>query len=241
MVSAIILAGGTGTRMNNKTKPKQFLTLHGKSILIHTIEHFEEHPEVEQIVVVCVGGWEKYLQRELLNNRIEKVRWIVPCGTTVQESIYNALSLIYNESKNLHEEIVLVHDGVRPLIDDKLISKVIEVVRAKRTAVAVSKATETIGVVDETGEIIALPDRTYSRIAKAPQGFYVADLMKAHLQVQGEGINWMIDSATLMKHCGYKLSTVECSQYNIKITTPSDFYVYRALYEAEENTQIFGL
>ena len=58
MVSAIILAGGTGTRMNNKTKPKQFLTLHGKSILIHTIEHFEEHPEVEQIVVVCLGGWE---------------------------------------------------------------------------------------------------------------------------------------------------------------------------------------
>ena len=114
--SALIFAGGTGSRMNTKTLPKQFLELHGKPIIIHTIEHFEDHPAVSDIVVVCVDGWLDYCRDLLARFNIKKVSQVVPGGETGQMSIFNGLSVLREKYKN-DDDYVLIHDGVRPLID----------------------------------------------------------------------------------------------------------------------------
>ena len=242
MITAIVFAGGTGVRMNSKTKPKQFLQLHGKSILIHTLEQFEEHPLIDNIAVVCVPGWEKQLRHEIKVNFITKVKWIVKGGETVQVSSYNGLKSVYEACEKPAETIVLMHDGVRPLIDEKLITENIEMVKRYGSSVTVSPAMETICSVNEDGGMITgIPDRNSERIAKAPQCFFMDKLMDAHDRARNEGIDWMIDSASLMNHYGHALYTVEGSPYNMKITTPADYYIFRALYEAEENSQIFGI
>lgn len=241
MVTAVVFAGGTGVRMNSKTKPKQFLELHGKSIIIHTLEHFEQHPLVDNIAVVCVQGWEKQLKKELKRNFITKAKWLVTGGETVQISSYNGLKAVYDDCEDPKNTIVIMHDGVRPLIDEKLITDNIETVKKYGSSVTVSYAVETICSVNDSGRIAEIPDRGKARIAKAPQCFYLNDLMEAHNRARSEGISWMIDSASLMKYYGHELHTVTGSNYNIKITTPSDYYVFRALFEAEENSQIFGI
>ena len=107
---ALIFAGGCGRRMNSKSRPKQFLELHGKEIIIYTIEHFEKHPDIEGIVVVCIKEWIDYLKRILDKNGIKKVKWIVPGGETGQDSIYNGLKVLHDNCKN--EDIVLIHDEI---------------------------------------------------------------------------------------------------------------------------------
>ena len=123
MNTALIFAGGTGSRMKNKDKPKQFLELNGKPIIIHTIEHFDEHPEIDAIVVVCLESWIDFLRNKLEKFNIKKVVNIVPGGMSGQESIRNGLFAIRDFVVGKEENpIVLIHDGVRPLINAKLIS-----------------------------------------------------------------------------------------------------------------------
>ena len=120
---AVIFAGGVGKRMNSKTVPKQFLKLHGKEIIIYTIEQFEQCPEIDAIIVVSLNDWIPYLERVLNQNGIKKVVKVVPGGQTGQESIFHGLKAAQKvgaEGKN----IVLIHDGVRPLIDKETIQKI---------------------------------------------------------------------------------------------------------------------
>lgn len=240
MVTALIFAGGTGKRMNSKSKPKQFLDLHGKPIIIHTIEYFEDHDEVDNIVVVCIADWINTLRENLKTYYITKVKWIVEGGQTGQESIYNGLNAIYNDCGNPEDTIVLIHDGVRPLISEQLITDNIESVKKYGSSITVSKAKETVVTIDNDGQIAMIPDRNMVRIAKAPQSFYLSDIMAAHRRAAEDGITGMVDSASLMVHYGYKLHTIEGPVENIKITTPTDYYIFRAIYEARENSQIFG-
>lgn len=237
---ALIFAGGTGTRMNTKSKPKQFLELNGKAIIVHTIENFENHPEIDAICVVCIEPWIGYLKEILARDFIKKVRWIVPGGETGQDSIRNGLEAIEKDCKD-SDSVVLIHDGVRPLINDKLISDNIAKVRECGSAITVTPAIETIVTMDNQDEITKITDRKQCFLARAPQSFFVKDIMEAHRKAIAEGIHDMIDSASLMKHYGHSLFTVNGPAENIKITTPMDFYLFRAIYEARENSQIFGL
>lgn len=235
---AVIFAGGTGTRMNTKTLPKQFLKLHGKEIIIYTLEHFENHPEIDGISVVCIDEWIEYLKKLLDKYQIRKVKWISPGGSTGQESIYHGLDAMRDDIDE--NSIVLVHDGVRPLIDAELISENIKVAKEKGCAVTVVPATETVMLVDDNGQIVESVDRHKCRVVRAPQSFVYRDLLKAHDEARNQGINTIIDSATMMSVAGYSLNPVVGKTDNIKITTPSDYYTFRAIVEAEENSQIFG-
>lgn len=238
MNTALIFAGGTGQRMNSKSKPKQFLELHGKPIIIYTIEIFEQHPEIDNIIIVCLESWIHELKLLLRKNYIHKVSAIVPGGDTGHESIYNGLSALSCNTKD--EDIVLIHDGVRPLVTEKLISENIQMVKEFGNSITVSRQAETVAHLDNDSIVRTIPDRDSIRIAKAPQSFYYRDIWAAYQKAKEEGL-LTIDSAHLMNHYGVELHTVECSPYNIKITAPADFYVFRAIYEAMENSQIFGL
>lgn len=236
---ALIFAGGIGERMNSKARPKQFLTIHGKPILIYTLEQFEFHPEIDSIIVVCLEEWIHELEKLIERNSIKKVKWIVKGGDTGHDSIYNGLLALKNSGECSGDDIILVHDGVRPLISKELISDNIQTVREKGNAITISKATESVGFYSDE-KITSIPKRDDLCIIQAPQTFYFRDIWKVHEQAIEEGYK-AVDSAGLMKHFGQEVYTVIGNTYNIKITSPSDYYIFRSIYEAQENLQIFGL
>lgn len=239
MTNALVFAGGSGTRMNSKSKPKQFLQFYGKELIIHTLENFQNHFEIDAITVVCIESWIPYLKKILDKYGIDKVKTVVSGGSTGQESIFKGLKAI-KEFDNDEKSIVLIHDGVRPFINDDVISECIKTVKEKGSAITVVPATETI-ITAENGRILSITDRSKCCLARAPQCFYLNDIIEAHEKAVEDGNTNMIDSASLMRLYGHELYTVQGNIDNIKITTPADFYTFKALYEVRENQQIFGL
>lgn len=238
MVTALIFAGGTGVRMNSNTIPKQFLELHGKPILIHTIEWFEKHEMVDNIVVVCLENWIHNLENMIAKFEISKVSRIVVGGSTAQESIFNGLKAMKDSVSD--DDIVLIHDGVRPLITKELITNNIKSVEKNGNAISVSYVNETI--IENCHDIDnqRIPNRELLRIARAPQSFYYKEVFEGYNKASVDGFSF-IDSSTLMLHYGHKLYPVYCESDNIKITTPIDYYMFKAVYEAREQQQIFGV
>lgn len=238
MTNALIFAGGSGSRMNSRSRPKQFLQFYGKELIVHTLENFQSHPEVDGIVVVCIEGWISYMEGLVGRYALDKVRAVVPGGATGQESIYRGLLALKDFAPE--DYVVLVHDGVRPFVGERLISECIRCVREYGSAITVTPAVETI-VTQEDGKITSITDRSKCFHAKAPQCFRLGELLAAHEQARAEGRTDMIDSASLMQFYGRELFTVVGGFDNIKITTPADFYTFKALYEVREQQQIFGL
>jgi 2-C-methyl-D-erythritol 4-phosphate cytidylyltransferase len=236
-VTALIFAGGTGRRMSTRATPKQFLELHGKPVIIYTIEHFERHPEIDSIVVVCLESWIGELRRLLRRYDIQKVTTIVPGGDTGHASIHNGLLAMRDTAAD--DDIVLIHDGVRPLIDERLLTENIEVAREHEAAVTGEHVAESIVRVDRGEDIIDVPPRDEMYVAKAPQSFRFGLIRDLYDWAQGEGVA-TIDSAHLCHLRGIRPRVVTSTPQNIKITNPSDYYVFRALYEAMENQQILG-
>ena len=237
---AVIFAGGVGSRMHSKERPKQFLEMYNKPIIIHTLEHFQNHPMIDAIVVVCIESWISYLNELLYKFRIEKVKKVVPGGETGQLSIYHGLKAA-KEVANGEKAVVLIHDGVRPLITEKLITNNIEAVRRYGSAITTAKVKETILVVNEQDSSIDyVPSRNNSRVAKAPQSFWLDEILSAQEKALAKGERDWIDSCTLMQEYGFKMHLIDGPSQNIKIPTPEDFYTMRAILEAKENEQIYG-
>ena len=240
MNTALIFAGGTGTRMKTTGRPKQFLEIYNKPIIIYTLEHFDQHPDIDNIVVVCLSGWIEYLKKQIDKFGLNKVKAIVEGGSTSQESTRIGLNTIA-QFQNPKDTIVLIHDGVRPLINADVISKNIESVKKYGNAITVAPAIETIITTNDEGDANSVIDRNLCRLARAPQSFILEDIIKMHERAMKDHYDKMIDSASLMIHYGEKLHLVNGPSENMKITTPSDFYVFRAILEAKENSQIWGL
>ncbi len=238
---ALIFAGGVGSRMNSKAKPKQFLEIHGKPIIIHTLEHFEEHTEIDAICVVIVEEWLNYMLTLVEKYSLKKVKWVIPGGASALESQYNGLSTIARKMNLDQKNIVLIHDGVRPLIDEKTISNCIRETKKHGSAVTVAPATETIIQTDANNIIRNTFPRTECQLARAPQAFYLDEILAAHNLVKAKGKYDFIDSTSMMLHLGMKIHTVEGPSENIKVTSPADFYICRALMDAKENSQIYGI
>lgn len=235
---AVIFAGGAGKRMNTKSRPKQFLELNGKPIIIYTLELFDNHPNIDAIVIACIEDWIPFLKKMINKFEIGKVKRIVSGGTTGQESIYKGLC-VAEELSSENETIVLIHDGVRPLITEDTITDNIKKVKECGSCITCIYATETF-VVKNDDNTLMIPERKNSLIARAPQSFLLKDIINAHRKALKEGRNDFIDSCTMMSYYGYKLGLIEGPMENIKITTPTDYFIFRAMNEVHENQQIFG-
>lgn len=235
---AVIFAGGTGRRMHTLSRPKQFLEYQGKPIIIYTLELFDNHPMIDGIVVACVEEWIPFLGKMLKKFEINKVCQIVPGGETGQDSIYNGLVAAKGFSQS-EDDIVLIHDGVRPLITEQTISDNIEMVKKENSCITCVPATETF-IVNQPDGSLEIPTRANSLIARAPQSFYLKDILSAHEQARKDGMHDFIDSCSMMHHYGHKLGKVIGPMENIKITTPTDYFVFKAMVEVHENQQIFG-
>lgn len=236
---AVIFAGGSGNRMHTKSRPKQFLEYNGKPIIIYTLELFDNHPMIDGIVVVCIESWIPFLKKMLKKFEINKVVRIEKGGETGQESIYNGLVATEEYSKGRDDTVVLIHDGVRPLITEGTITDNIITTREKGNCITCVPATETFIVKKEDGGL-EIPTRANSLIARAPQSFYLKDILSAHRKAQNEGRKDFIDSCTMMSCYGHRMHTVIGPMENIKITTPTDYFIFKAMVEVHENQQIFG-
>lgn len=235
---AVVFAGGIGKRMNSKALPKQFLRLYGKEIIVYTLEHFQKHKGIDDIVVACVEDWIPFLKELISKYNLSKVKTVVPGGKTGQQSIYHGLCAA-KEIAGEEKAVVLIHDGVRPLINADLITRCIQKAEEKGSAITTAPAIETIFCSKDKETVERIIERSDCMLARAPQCFYLDEILKRHQQARKEEKEF-IDSASMMSFYGTKLYLLEGPVENIKITTPMDYYTFKALIEADENSQLFG-
>ena len=223
--------------MNAGSCPKQFLKLNGKPIIIYTLEIFNEHPEIDKIIVSCIAEWIPVLQKLIERFDIGKVAEIVPGGETGQDSIYNGLAAAARHAGG--DSTVLIHDGVRPLIGGSTISDCIASVREHGSAITSIPSSETFIIRHGDGSM-DVPPRKDSWIVRAPQCFILKDILAAHERARSENRHDFIDPCSMMTEYGHPLHLVKGSSSNIKITTPADFYIFKTMQEIRDNYQIFG-
>lgn len=237
---AIIFAGGSGVRMG-AGMPKQFLEINGKPIIIHTLDIFQNSPLIDKIYIACKKEYIRKLEYMLDYYRISKAAGVVEGGSTGQDSIYNGIRRALDE--NPEDSIVLLHDGVRPYITDDVIEKNIESVEKYGTAITCTPFFET-PVISRSGEVVEeMPLRKYMFTAQAPQSFRLGEIVAAHEEVRKVNPEYkdIADSCNLFCSLGKEVHIVEGNRGNIKVTTPEDFYLLRALLQYRENEQILGL
>lgn len=238
---AAIFAGGVGSRMHTKGGvPKQFLKVFDKPILIHTLEKFQENPHIDAIVLASLPDYIDYTWTQARRFGITKLKKIVPGGQNGQGSIYHALKAAAEVAEDNEDAVVLIHDGVRPLIDDELIDLNIQTVREKGNAITCVACKETVSLVNDRDEITDTVERENCRIARAPQSFFLRDILAVHERAIQDGYTNAIDSCSLMKHYGVTLHVAMGKSENIKITTPEDYYVFKAVLESRTNSAVFS-
>ncbi|MBR6222801.1 MAG: 2-C-methyl-D-erythritol 4-phosphate cytidylyltransferase [Lachnospiraceae bacterium] len=237
---AIIFAGGSGIRMGAGI-PKQFLEINGKPVIIHTLQLFQYHKEIDKIYVAINADYEDYMKELVEEFRITKVQAVFPGGETAQDSIYEALKRA--EAENPEDSIVLIHDGVRPFISREVISDNIRGVKENGNAITCTSCYETILISEDGKEVKDVPYRKNTFSAQAPQSFYLKDIIAAHdvVRQRPEKYENMVDACTIIRSQGITAHMVEGNRGNIKVTTPEDVYMFRALLQYKENEQAFGL
>jgi 2-C-methyl-D-erythritol 4-phosphate cytidylyltransferase len=233
---AIIIAGGSGSRMGQNI-PKQFINVYDKPVLIYTLEGFQRHPMIDAIEVVCIEGWEKVLQAYANQFNISKLQWITVGGDSAQESIRNG---VYNlEGKVNDDDIIIIHDGIRPMIDDSVLTDVIKKAEKYGNAVSSMPYNEQIFVVDKDDENTTtqfIPRETLRRVS-TPQAYrYNLLNTKYHeAYTKNIGIHGSHYANTMMVELGVKLYFAKGSDKNIKLTTKDDLELFKGYMTKEED------
>jgi len=224
-VAAIIAAAGLGRRMQ-KNIPKTYLPLAGKPILIHTLEIFEKVPEVDEVLVVVHPEDLEFCQEEILAPYpLKKVLRVVPGGKERQDSVYNALKVLKRESEEL--EVILVHDGVRPLVAPALVGRVVAAARRHGAAILGIPCQDTLKRVSSRKEVIDTVDRRELWQVQTPQAFRTALLWQAYREAMSQGF-YGTDEAGLVEALGKTVVMVQGSSLNLKITTQEDLKMAEA-------------
>ena len=228
---ALIIAGGIGARMH-QTIPKQFINVNDKPIIIYTLEAFQQHPNIDAIEVVCVDGWEQNLRSYCKQFNITKLENIVRGGATGQESIRNGITDI--ATRHDDDSIVLVHDAIRPMISHEIISDCISVVNRCGNAIsAIPCAEAMIKTVDGSSGTEQVARDNLKR-TQTPQGAKLGELISAHKEALEKGITASIATCTMFVELGKRVFFSCGSEKNIKITTPEDLEIFKALLAAKK-------
>ncbi len=225
---AVIIAGGSGHRMGQNI-PKQFINVYDKPILIYTLESFQSHPLVDAIEVVCIEGWENVVWAYAKQFGIDKLRWIVNGGNSAQESIRNGVFAL--EQVCSEDDIVIIHDGIRPLIEPSVLTDVINKATEYGNAVTSMPYNEQIFVVsedDETTTTQYIPRETLRRVS-TPQAyrFGLVDGKYHEAFETGTGIHGSSYANTMMVELGVRLHFAAGSDKNIKLTTKDDLEMFK--------------
>ena len=240
---AIILTGGVGQRMKNTGLPKQFLKLMGKPILVYTLEKFQLCKNIHEIILVSHGDYIELTEKLIKQYSLDKVKYVVKGGKSRTESILSGLSVI----KKTHaiNDIVMIHDGVRPLVDSETIEKNITVAKINGNAMTVRQVNETVVVAEKNfvqNDNFLNREMTYT--LTSPQTFKVVELLDAYSKLSNVDTNKnlpILDPSMLYTRLDKKVYLVIEKGLNLKVTTPEDFYYLKSILELEENKYIFCL
>lgn len=225
---ALIIAGGRGNRMGQDL-PKQFLSVNDKPIIMYTCEAFQRHPLVDAIVVVCIEGWQTALEAYANQFNITKLCAVVPGGSNGQESIKKGVDAAAEQFSD--EDIVLVHDGIRPMVSEEIITACIDTAREKGSAVTCIPCAEALLQTENLVSSELVVDRDEIMRTQTPQGFPLGTLADMHRQAGERGIKDSVASCTLAIELGRRVHFCPGSEKNIKLTTVEDIDIFKALLE----------
>ena len=233
---AIILAGGVGNRVGQDI-PKQFLNVNDKPILIYTLEGFQNNPAIDEIEVVCKEGWHDLLWAYANQFNITKLKYVITGGTSAQESIRNGVFNLENKAEK--DDIIIIHDGVRPMVDEEVLSDVVAVCEKYGNAVTSLPYNEQIFVVNEDDNNTTskyIPRETLRRVS-TPQAYMFGELDESyHYAFENEiGIYGSSYANTMMVELGKTLHFAAGSDKNIKITTRDDIELFKAYIKADKD------
>ncbi len=231
---AIIIAGGSGHRMGMDI-PKQFIHVYDKPILIYTLEGFENNPQIDAIEVVCIDGWQNMVWAYAKQFKITKLKWIVTGGETGQESIRNG---VYNlEGKCEKDDIIVIHDGVRPLVEQAVLSDVINKCEQYGNAVTSMPYNEQIFIIDDDVSTTKYIPRETLRRVSTPQAYKFGKLDAAYHEAFEKkiGIYGSSYTNTMMVDLGERLYFATGSDMNIKLTTPENLEIFKAYLDGKKN------
>lgn len=234
---ALIIAGGSGNRMGQNI-PKQFLTVNERPVIVYTLEAFQRHPEIDSIAVVCIDGWQSVLQAYANQFNITKLKYIVTGGENGQDSIRNG---VYELQKYFEaDDIVLIHDAIRPMVSAEIISDCIRVTREKGNAITVIPCAEAMLQTEDGFESVGSYPRDKLKRTQTPQGFKIGDICDLHKRALKAGITNSVASCTLKIEMGEQVYFSMGSEKNIKLTTVEDIDIFKALLMAKKSDWLKG-
>ncbi|MGI5874418.1 MAG: IspD/TarI family cytidylyltransferase [Bacillota bacterium] len=228
----LLIAGGSGNRMQQDI-PKQFITVNERPVIVYTLEAFEKHPEIDAIAVVCIEGWEQVLWAYAKQFNISKLRFIVPGGKNGQDSIRNG---VYELEKHYNkDDIVLIHDAIRPMVSAEIISDNIRVASEYGNAITVIPCAEAMMVTEDGIISTGSYPRDQLKRTQTPQAFHIGDICDLHRKALEAGITNSVASCTLMIEMGKQVYFSAGSEKNIKLTTVEDIDIFKALLVAKRS------
>jgi 2-C-methyl-D-erythritol 4-phosphate cytidylyltransferase len=229
---ALLIAGGSGNRMHQNI-PKQFLTVNERPVIVYTLEAFQNHPEIDEIAVVCIEGWETVLWAYANQFNITKLKYVVSGGKNGQDSIRNGVYEL--EKHHASDDIVLIHDAIRPMVSAEIISDCIRVTQECGNAITVIPCAEAM-IQTEDGEVsTGSYPRSRLKRTQTPQGFHLKDICDLHREALEVGITNSVASCTLMIEMGKEVYFSAGSEKNIKLTTVEDIDIFKALLAAKRS------
>lgn len=229
---ALLIAGGSGNRMHQDI-PKQFLTVNERPVIIYTLEAFERHPEIDAMAVVCIEGWELVLWAYAKQFNITKLKYVVKGGENGQASIRNG---VYELEKHFsRDDIVLIHDAIRPMVSAEIISDCIRVVAQRGNAITVIPCAEAMMQTEDGTISTGSYPRDRLKRTQTPQGFRIGQICDLHRRALERGITNSVASCTLMIEMGEQVYFSVGSEKNIKLTTIDDIDIFKALLMAKRS------
>lgn len=229
---ALIIAGGSGQRMNQDI-PKQFINVYDKPVIIYTLEAFQNHPEIDAIAVVCIEGWEGFLRAYANQFGITKLLYVVPGGENGQGSIRNG---VYELEKNYGaDDIVLIHDAIRPMVSPEIITDCIHKARKYGSAIATIPCAEAMMQTEDGMVSTGSYPRNNLKRTQTPQGFPLGKICDLHRRALAEGVTNSVASCTLMIEMGEQVHFSAGSEKNVKLTTVEDIDIFKALLKAKRS------
>ena len=229
---ALIIAGGIGARMGQDI-PKQFINVNDKPVIVYTLEAFQKHSQIDGIEVVCIDEWQGALKAYAKQFGIAKLENIVNGGKNGQDSIRNGLYDIASRYTD-EDDIVLVHDAIRPMISEEVISDNIRVCREYGNAITVVPCTAAMLKTYDSVSTTEQVPRDYLKITQTPQSFFINDLVSAHKEALEKGITNSVASCTMYIELGKKLYMSKGSEKNLKLTTTEDIEIFKALLNSKK-------
>lgn len=234
---ALLIAGGSGNRMHQNI-PKQFLNVNDRPVIVYTLEAFQNHVEIDVIAVVCLDGWEQVLQAYANQFNITKLKHIIPGGDNGQSSIRKG---VYELEKYYStEDIVLIHDAIRPMVSPEIISDCIVKTKTHGCAIATIPCAEAMMQTEDGLISTGSYPRDNLKRTQTPQGFHIGKICDLHRRALEKGITNSVASCTLMIEMGEQVYFSAGSEKNIKLTTVEDIDIFKALLMAKRSDWLKG-